>query len=351
MKKIYIYPFSYKQLPLMRVNEMQESIELVPSLPKSLYRSDKYLNYLVNGVGVPTINNSIEIDSMIKNINNNDKYIFCNSDGKFHSLNYGLEISERINNLGYEPFNYLSHSTIQKIKSLNNVLYSKVNLNEVSHSVEKLNNLKSNKPKLKKINKEIISVSSIIDDYGKTGLCLDLYDYYKSRNKNPICILSDPLFELIGMKYIDYDELILKSINTAILYINEYVYNLSKEYDTIIIEVPYNLIRYNDEKIDSSGVFAYLLSEALNINKTICCITANRNDKPYYDALNDIFNRKFGYSDISYFMTNFYPCFPNRLYENELPGVFINKTEYKDLLIEQVDKNINLYNEIDSLFK
>src|SRR5699024_11887479 len=119
MKKLYIYPFSYKQLPLMRVNEMQESIELVPSLPKSLYRSDKYLNYLVNGVGVPTINNSIEIESMIKNINNHDKYIFCNSDGKFHSLNYGLEISERINNLGYEPFNYLSYSTIQKIKSLN----------------------------------------------------------------------------------------------------------------------------------------------------------------------------------------------------------------------------------------
>lgn len=72
MKKMYIYPFSYKQLPLMRVNEMQESIELVPSIPKSLYRSDKYLNYLVNCVGIPIINNSIEIESMIKNINNYD---------------------------------------------------------------------------------------------------------------------------------------------------------------------------------------------------------------------------------------------------------------------------------------
>ena len=165
MKKMYIYPFSYKQLPLMRVNEMQDSIELVPSISKSLYRTDKYLNYLVNGVGVPIINNSIEIESMIKNINNHDKYIFCNSDSKFYSLNYGLEISERINNLGYEPFNYLSYSNIQKIKSLNNVLYSKVNLREVSHGVEKLNNWKNNKPKLKRINKEIVSVSSIIDDY------------------------------------------------------------------------------------------------------------------------------------------------------------------------------------------
>lgn len=344
MSKLYIYPFSYKQLPLMRASELQESIELVPSLPKSIYRDEKYLNYLVNDVGVPIKNNSIEIESMIENINNYDECIFCNSDGKFWSLNYGLEISERINKLGYKVFNYLNYSSIQKIKSLNQSLYSKINFNEECCNYEKLIYRKSNKPKLKKIDKEIISVSSIIDEYGKAGLCMDIYDYYKKNNKNPICIFTDPLFQLIGMKYIDYDELILKGINSAILYINDYVYNLSQEYDTIIVEVPYNLIRYNDEKIDSSGVFAYLLSEAINIEKTICCVTANRNDKSYYDALTDIFNRKFGYRDVSYFITNFYHCFPNRSYENELPGVFINKTEYENLLIQQFDKNINLYN-------
>ena len=194
MKKIYIYPFSYKQLPLMSVNEMQDSIELVPSLPKSLYRTDKYLNYLVNDVGVPTINNSIEIETMIKNINNHDKYILCNSDGKFHSLNYGLEISERINNLGYKPFNYLSYSNIQKNKSLNQSLYTKINFNDEFRNYEKLIYRKRNKPKLKKIDKEIISVSSIIDEYGKAGLCMDIYDYYKKIIKIPSVFFSIQFF-------------------------------------------------------------------------------------------------------------------------------------------------------------
>lgn len=343
MSQLYIYPFSYLQLPI--VSYEIKSKKIVPVLSESIYRNDDNLNYLINDDKNFIKNNSVSIDEMFKSLSTSNDYIFCNSDSMIHSLKYGVDISNRLTDLNLDYTEYLSYNNKKKIKEISKKsdIYVTDNINYINDDIINICN-KNEKYELKHISIPIICITSLISEYGKSDLCLKLFEYYKKRNKKVDCIMTDSIYQILGLKSIDYDFLLSRDVDTAIMYINNYVYELSKFNDVLIMEVPYNLIKYDNKKIDTAGVFAYILSQSIRLDSTICCIPINNNNKKYYNTLEKIINERFGFKNIMFHLTNYFPVFNNRPIEYELPGVFLDTIEYNSCLEKLKGNYTNIFN-------
>lgn len=340
MNNIIIYPFTPKQIPIIKFSNLfLDNIELIPLIPSAINRNSKNLKYLTNTEDL-FVNKVFSEDNFP--INSKNKYIFCNANGTMEMLNLGLNLTNKLTKNNIEYCNCLS---------LNNFRMIENNINKYPHlklmKTEKFTNLKlssNTKLKLKSINKPVIGIGSIISNNDKSEVCLMISKYYKKKGVKVATIMSDPIYEYIGTYFMEYDKLINLGIDTAIYFINNCISELTYDYDIIIIEIPGQLIKYSSDYLDTSGVIAFMISQAIIMNKFICCIPVNFNQAEYYNKIVDILYKRFNYMNVNFHMSNFLPEFNHRPIAGELPGIYINNTEYYNSLNRVNKLYSNIYN-------
>ena len=63
--------------------------------------------------------------------------------------------------------------------------------------------------------------------------------------------------------------------------------------DAIICDIPDGLMAYNTRVLGSAGIYAYMISQAVNIETLVCAMPFEYGNEEYYDALAKILWKRF----------------------------------------------------------
>ena len=299
--KLFIYPFTSQQLPFERYyKKFRNDINVFPVVPEALFVDQMDVSYLANGD--EKMQEPINIDHAIEIAENDDVFCFSNGNNDIHCLKYGIDTTRYITKSGHTVSFALNRKNISKIQKLSDSssFIEDYLIDDFKYSLcssKIMHNIKI----------PVIAINSIIEDSSRFDVCLNLMDYYKKCNLNVECIVSDNLYNYLGITTIDYDNMIINGIDNMVLFLYNIFNELQEERksDLIICDIPGGILRYDDSHVMSSGVYAYILSQAVRIKTIICCVPfSNYNDK-YYKYLSTYINNRFGVANTVFHMTNY----------------------------------------------
>lgn len=182
----------------------------------------------------------------------------------------------------------------------------------------------------------VIAVGSVMGFNNQSEITaqisLELKDYGAAAivNSNDYTIINCfPMLDaIIDNKYTIVEKVIL--INQYIKYIVE----LSR-CNVLVIEIPGGLLRLNNSCLNDLGQFAYILSQAVDVDYFICCSSCNSFSKDYYENIFKYVADKYNFETIALHISN---CF--------LDFQSIGSTQQERFVFKSLD---TVYRQIDNL--
>lgn len=327
-------------MPLLRFNEDRCNSNIIPILAPCVELPGKNLSVLDNGKDV----NVQHIQW--QQAKTDDVFCFSSGDGSISSYEYAIGLAKKIINAGHNVEMHLNCFDYLKIELIDKDFLASEGLifpSKISDTIS--TNSSHEKARLKSLTVPVIAVGSIVSENNKKGVCLSLARYFKSKGKKVACIFSDSVYQYLGMHVLDYESLYNGGMNLMIYRINNYFCNVQETTgcDMIICDIPGGLIKYSSEFIDSAGVVAYIISQAINIQKIICCVPLSYNVKQYYEAVADIIRKKYDISEIIFHMSNYLVETKQSPISDRMPGCYVSSSEYMSVLSEVNGSNLFVY--------
>ncbi len=177
----------------------------------------------------------------------------------------------------------------------------------------------------------IIMVCSIGSNNNKEEICLSITEALKNSGRKVGVVFPDYLYLFIGCHFIKYENLFKNSVEDAINAIKGYIRYLSQtyKYDDLIICSPGDAVKYNEEILNTSGLYTFAISQALDPSIMICCVPFSLHEIDYYEILGNYLHEKYGSDEILFHMSNYIIDPKKTIRNHSICGVHIDRTEYK----------------------
>lgn len=329
MQNVFIYPFCDAHLPLLRFQkQFAREKNIVPILLPYCEDYSKDLSFLDNGARV----SYCAID--ICEAQADDVFCLTSGDGNVASYKFATKISRKILEQGHKIEVHLNKQELKQLELIFDELHHDPRLLRNQLPEMTVKDVNSARPRLQETPIPIICVGSIMTESNKKDVCLTLASYFIERGKKVSCIMADGLYKHLDLYSLDYDQLLDLDIDSMIRYINAFAFTayLEKEAEIIIVELPGSMIKYNREFLDSAGAYAYLVSQAININLLVCCTPASCYPEEYYKALGTYFSNKFDVKNIMFHMSNYFVDPNIDMTQDKLLGCYISGNEYSSII-------------------
>lgn len=337
MKNIFVFPFTPNQLPLLRFqNLIRSDINIIPIAPPCYKHSSDDLARLDNGSAAVYSNKDY------RDAKSTDCFCFTGGDKSFESLKFGASILKEVINYSCRIMIDLTGAERRQFQALDPALYQKVKNIEEDFSVRK--EIDEN-AQLKSISVPVYAVGSISSNNNKQEVCLSITQRIMQSGKRVVYICSEKVYEFLGINTFHYDSFFSLGPDLMILKINHFFYHIqeSTNCDCIVCDIPGSLFKYNDKLIASAGVFGYIISQALPIQKLVCCVPASYNGIDFYKMIANEIHNIFKVREVIFHMSNYMLANENRPIEGQLPGYYLPYSLYLSVLKQVNGTNPFIY--------
>ena len=341
MKNIFVFPFTAEQIPLTRFQSaLCRDNNIVPIVPSCIKIPNANLSMLDNG-------DDIDLKFVDwKNAQKNDIFCFVCGDGSINSYEFGVKFAKEVMSIGHSVEIHLDRMGVMRLKTIDNDFLqdNKICFPQKVLDIQAVDS--GEKAQLFPVGVPVIAVGSIVAENNKKEVCLSLLEYYRDKGKRVECVFSDSIYRYLGLHILDYEALFENGIDLMIYYINNYFYRLQKktECDMIICDLPGGMMKYSSELIDSAGVYSYIISQAIEIQKVICCVPLSYNTIEYYQTIADVIHQKFDVKEIFFHMSNYLVDTKRSPISERMPGCFIDRNDYISMLDFVNQQNSFIYN-------
>lgn len=323
-QKILIYPFSYKNFPMVKIllnNKFdiivatQEGTGLVgKDIGFSVNRKEcnvqilKYSDEIMDKADVlfipeGNIDDPINMDirDIIQKAINNDKIIV--------SL---LELEEKDLYL----LEYLNFINLQSRNNLElNSYFARVKENRLSYFIPRI---------------PVIYVGGVFDIIDNSYIAISMKQKFEKSGYKTSCITREnygKVFDCLTFPHSFIDNQL--SIEDRIIEFNNYiraVVELEKP-QVLIIQIPFGMIRYSEYHENSFGSYAFMISEAVKSDYFICTSTSDMLVNKYFQELSNYFDKKFNSPIDALHISNCQFDIPVGSRANKLDIIFKNESE------------------------
>lgn len=353
-KKILVYPFTYKDFPLVKLlSKSVKNITIATEEGTGLVGKDigfsvnrgycnipvlKYSERILqesNVLFIPEGNikdpiNERIIEVLQKSINNNKKII---SSLKLDSKN--------LHYLKYNKYIDLLNQTDSKL----DLYFSRVKENQLAYFVPKI---------------PVIYVGGVFDIIDNHYIAISLKQKLEEEGYKVCCITNESYGKVFNCLTFPDDFMNNRlSIEDRILDLNNYI-RASIEFkkpDLMIIQIPFGMLRYNEYYENSFGSYAYMISQAIKSDYFVCTSTSEIIYSEYFEELSNYFERLYFSPIDSLHISNCQFNIPMDSRASKLSILFRDESEINDE-IKRIRKKssfgvFNLYkeNDLEELFK
>lgn len=304
MHKVMIYPYVNRQLPIIsHINKYVKDMKIVSLVAlEGLINAGRDAGSIRNHT-----NTGLKIgDDFVSELAACDTVIFCDDEYNAKIKNSLIRDMETAFTMKKDVICMLKLTEEEREQLENNAL--KAGANFEYHVLKYSEQSFCYKPKKPyHINTPIIFVGEMLQDLDGTDVCLAVSGELQERGYRTVTILNKVdvyLKGTFGIPCFFTDKGITEE--EKVYYMNNYISFLEMEYkpDIFIIQIPGAMMRYNDAFGNGFGIYAYLISQAVQADYFILCTQFGLVDSSFYKELSVNFQQRFGYEIDAVHMSN-----------------------------------------------
>lgn len=337
MKNVFVFPFTANQLPLLRYQSLNKDINIVPVLPPCYQLPDCNLAILDHGAPVSYTTADYKCASK------DDSFCFSHGDHHYGSIEFGTKFLKELHNTGSRIEADLSPWELEQVQSYESGVYDRIKSTNWGSDV--IQQSPRYRDELNDIRASVYAVGSLMADNNKAEVCLALTQHLRNTGKKAVCVLSEYVYHYLGVNTFNYYDVFSDTPDNMLLRINHYFYELQQatNCDCIVCDIPGSLFKYSKKVVNSAGIYAFILSQAISINKLICCAPLSYSTMEYYQLIADQIHSKFDVGEVYFHMSN-YMFMSNAIpVSGSLPGCYVPASTYESVLAEVNKSGAFLY--------
>lgn len=297
VKKVMVYPFYDEFIPVVKfLNKMNSELKVCSLVsPKGfgLEGKDSGEAYGKNKIGLKVTN---DFD---KAITDNDVLFVTN--GHRCNLIYEDILNKMKKAIGMRKEVIctldLCQEQINKLTDLADSQKIKFTYYNTDEKCTEKKLLNIEKFEMKNISTPVIYIGEILDGFQGFEILLRASIYLKEQGYRVLSIGKpkySSIFNIKSMPSFLYGTDLTEE--DKIFYFNNYIYELESETtpDVIIIQLPDNLLKYNESITNQFGIYSYIVSQAIRGDYFIYCYQYDNSGPQMLKMLNDTFKYRFG---------------------------------------------------------